>query len=155
MIIYVGALNIVSPAQIDYLEAGIMIPATDGREKGAYMPVLNLNKVVPIVGGREIWGFPKFQADLSLKEEAGIVHARVISEGTTLIDVRLHIGAQISPMNIIPTALFLMKTVPSVTSPSRYDVKQLTTAVIRDEIQQEMHHGEATLRLGSTVSDPL
>ena len=33
MIIYIGALNIVSPLRVSYLEAGIMIPASDGREE--------------------------------------------------------------------------------------------------------------------------
>lgn len=36
-----------------------------------------------------------------------------------------------------------------------FDVKQLVTAVLRDEIQQEVRPGDATLRLGSTAADPL
>jgi acetoacetate decarboxylase len=34
-------------------------------------------------------------------------------------------------------------------------VKQLTTAVLRDEINKEVCPGDVTLRLGSTPSDPL
>jgi hypothetical protein len=89
MIIYIGDLNVASPVRFGYLEAGIMIPASDGREEGVYMPVLYLDKALPIVVGREVWGYPKYQADLSLKEEAGVVRARVISEGITLIDAEL------------------------------------------------------------------
>jgi acetoacetate decarboxylase len=48
-----------------------------------------------------------------------------------------------------------MKRIPSVTGPSLFDVKQLVTAVLRDEIQQEVRPGDATLRLGSTAADPL
>jgi acetoacetate decarboxylase len=36
-----------------------------------------------------------------------------------------------------------------------YDVKCLTTAVLRDEMNSEMRPGKATLRLGSAASDPL
>jgi acetoacetate decarboxylase len=155
MIIYVGALNVVAPVRFSYYEAGIMIPASDGREEGVYMPVLYLDKALPIVVGREVWGFPKFQADLSLKEEGGVVRATVISEGTSLIDATLHLGDPIPPMNVSPSTIFLMKTIPSVTGPSVYDVKQLTTCVFRDEMNREMRPGEVTLRLGSTPSDPL
>ena len=155
MIIYIGALNVVSPVSVSYLEAGIMIPSTDGREEGVYLPVLYLDKALPIVVGREVWGFPKFQADLSLQEKAGVVHARVVSEEISLIDAVLRMGAPIPPPVLSPGTFFLMKRVPSVTAPTVYDVKQLTTAVLRDEIQQEVRPGEATLRLGSTATDPL
>jgi acetoacetate decarboxylase len=155
MIIYIGALNVVSPVRVGYLEAGIMIPASDGREEGVYLPVLYLDKALPIVVGREVWGFPKFQADLSLQEEAGVVHARVVSEKTTLMDAVLHMGAPIPPPVLSPGTFFLMKRIPSVTGPSLFDVKQLVTAVLRDENQQEVRPGDATLRLGSTATDPL
>jgi len=155
MIIYIGDLNVVSPVHLGYLEAGIMIPASDGREDGVYMPVLYLDKALPIVIGREVWGYPKYQADLSLQEEAGIVRARVVSEGATLIDAELRLGAPIPPPVPSPGTFFLMKRVPSATGPSEFDVKRLATAVLRDETQQEVRPGEAKLRLGSTETDPL
>jgi len=155
MIIYVGALNVVAPMKFGYYEAGIMIPFSDGREEGVYMPVLYLDKALPIVVGREVWGYPKYQADLSLKEEGGVVRATVISEGTPLIDATLHLGPAVTPMNVSPSTFFLMKRVPSTTGSSLYDVKQLTTAVLRDEINKEVCPGDVTLRLGSTPSDPL
>jgi acetoacetate decarboxylase len=155
MVIYIAALNVVSPARIGYLEAGIMIPASDGREAGVYLPVLYLDKTLPIVIGREVWGYPKYQADLSLKEEAGVVRARVISEGTTLIDAELRLENPIPPTIGSPNTFFLLKRIPAVTGPSEFDVKQLVTAVLRDENQQEMRPGIAKLRLGSTATDPL
>ena len=48
-----------------------------------------------------------------------------------------------------------MKRIPSGTNSTEYDIKQLTSAVLRDEIQKEVRPGDATLRLGSTVTDPL
>lgn len=155
LIIYVGELNIVSPCEASYYEAGIMIPASDGHEEGVYMPALYLDKTLPIVIGREVWGYPKFQAELSLSKKGSVVQASVKSEGTTLIDATLHMGEPIPPKNMSPQNIFLMKTIPSAEKPSAYDVRQLTTAVIRDEVRQEMYFGEATLRLGSTKSDPL
>lgn len=155
LIIYVANFNIVAPCQASYYEAGIMIPASDGQEEGVYMPVLYLDKTLPIVAGREVWGFPKFPAELSLSKENGVVHASVKSEGTLLIEATVHLGDPLPPTNMSPNTCFLMKTIPSAQGPPAYDVKQLTTAVIRDEVCQEVYPGEATLRLGSTASDPL
>ena len=155
MTIYVGAMNLIDPKQITYYEAGIMIPAAYGDIKGSYMPVLYLDKALPIIIGREIWGFPKFQADFNFVVKDGIVQASVVMEGVTLIDATLHLGKPILPKVSPPSSFFLMKSIPSAKGNSTYDVKQLTTAVIRDLMNSEVYPGEATLRLGSTVSDPL
>lgn len=155
MTIYIGELNVVDPNPICYYEAGIMIPTTYGRDKGCYMPVLYLDKVLPITIGREVFGYPKFQADLSIEVKDGVVHASVMSEGTSLIDATLHMGTPIPPTAFSPRSIFLMKTVPSVTGGSMYDVKHLTTAVLRDEKNIDVRPGKATIRLGSTASDPL
>lgn len=155
MTIYVGELNAVHPKQISYYEAGVMIPASYGSDKGCYMPVLYLDKILPITIGREVFGYPKFQADLSMEVKDGVVHASVMSEGTSLIDATLHMGAPIPPRAFSPRSTFLMKAVPSVTGGSMYDVKHLTTAVLRDEQNTDVRPGKATIRLGSTESDPL
>jgi acetoacetate decarboxylase len=155
MTIYVGALNIVDPEQISYYEAGILISASYGDIEGSYMPVLYLDKALPITIGREVWGFPKFQADFGLEVETGVVRASVVKEGTTLIDATLHVGESVPPTASPAASLFLLKSIPSAKGSSTYDVKQLTTAVIRGGMDRKVRPGEATLRLGSTESDPL
>jgi len=155
MTIYVGMLNSVDPEQISYREAGLVIPASYGDKKGSYMPILYLDKALPITIGREVWGFPKFQADLCFEVEADVVHATVAKEGTTLIDATLHMGEPVPPTASSPVSLFLLKLIPSAEEGSTYAVKQLTTAVLRGGVDSEVRPGEATLRLGSTASDPL
>jgi acetoacetate decarboxylase len=155
MTIYVGMLNIVDPEPISYHEAGLVIPTSYGDKKGSYMPILYLDKALPITIGREVWGFPKFQADLCFKVEAGVVHATVAKEGTTLIDATLHMGESVPPTASSPVSIFLLKSIPSAEEGSTYAVRQLTTAVLRDSVDSEVRPGEATLRLGSTASDPL
>ena len=119
------------------------------------MPILYLDKTLPITIGREVWGFPKFQADFGLEVETGVVHASVVKEGTTLIDATLHVGEPVPPTASPPASIFLLKSIPSAEKSSMYDVKQLNTAVIRGGMDSEVRPGEATLRLGSTASDPL
>jgi len=155
MTIYIGEFNLADPKQISYYEAGIMIPASYGSDKGCYMPVLYLDKMLPITIGREVFGYPKFQADLSMEVKDGVVHACVRSEGTSLIDATLQMGTPIPPRAFSPRSTFLIKAVPSVTGGSMYDVKHLTTSVLRDEQNTDVRPGKATIRLGSTESDPL
>jgi acetoacetate decarboxylase len=155
MTVYIGTLNIVDPERISYYEAGIQIPASYRDNKGSYMPILYLDKALPITIGREVWGFPKFQADIGLAVETSVVHASVVKEGTLLIDATLHVGEPVPPTASAPASVFLLKSIPSAKGSSTYDVKQLTTAVIRSSVDSEVLPGEATLYLGSTVSDPL
>ncbi len=153
--IYIGRLHIVEPERITYYEAGIFIPASYGVKQGGYMPVLYLDQALPITIGREVWGFPKFHAELSFEVRNGVVHASVVKEGTTLIDLTSSLGEPVSPVAPPQTAFFLAKTIPSAKGLSTFDVRQLTTAVWRNRVNSVVNPGKATLRLGSTASDPL
>lgn len=51
----------------DYTESGIVIPCTYKGEAVNFVAQMYLDCEPPISGGREIWGFPKKLADVSLK----------------------------------------------------------------------------------------
>ena len=155
MTIYVGALNVIHPEGINYREAGIMIPASYRGKAGSYMPVLYLDKVLPIIAGREVWGFPKFEAVVSLETRDGIAHACVVKEGVTLIDVSLRLGEAVPPSEFPPDQLLTMKSIPSVRPGAPPDVKQLVSTLIHNRKYTTIRPGEATLQLNSTSSDPL
>ncbi len=50
----------------DYSESGVVIPCTFNREEMNYTAQMYLDCSPPIVGGREIWGFPKKHAQPKL-----------------------------------------------------------------------------------------
>jgi acetoacetate decarboxylase len=153
--IYVSKLNITHPRPGTYGEAGVLIPASFRGTHGSYMPVLYLDQVRPIIIGREVWGFPKFPADVHLAVGDGAVHASVVVETTALIDATLRLDKPIEPTRGLPSPVFLLKAIPSVTGGSAYDVKQLTTAVLRNSVFDQVWPGQATLQLQSTPADPL
>ncbi len=64
----------------DYTESGQVIPVTYKGEPGAYVHSMYLDCEPPIVGGRELWGFPK-----------KLANPRVIVDKETLIG-DLHFG---------------------------------------------------------------
>lgn len=53
----------------DYTETGQVIPVSFKGRKGGYVHCMFLNDEAPIAGGRELWGFPKKLADVSLRPE--------------------------------------------------------------------------------------
>ncbi|MDU0954718.1 MAG: acetoacetate decarboxylase [Bradyrhizobium sp.] len=53
----------------DYTESGQVIPVAFRGRKGGYTHCMFLNDEGPIVGGRELWGFPKKLAQPTLRTE--------------------------------------------------------------------------------------
>lgn len=153
--VFIGMLNIVKPEPITYYEAAIMIPVSYDDKKGNYMPVLYLDKTLPITVGREIWGFPKFQAEVNMEVKDGIVEASVRRGETTLLDITLHFGDPVSFEPSSKSYIFLMKSIPSAKGEFAHDVRQLTTALLHNRKASKVNPGEAKLSFGSSMSDPL
>lgn len=57
----------------DYTESGQVIPVKYKGEKGSYIHAMYLDCSAPIVGGRELWGFPKKRAIPKITHEASVV----------------------------------------------------------------------------------
>jgi len=53
----------------DYTESGQVIPVSFRGQRGGYVHSMFLNDEAPIAGGRELWGFPKKLACVSLEVE--------------------------------------------------------------------------------------
>lgn len=57
----------------DYTESGQVIPVSLFGEKGGYVHSMYLDGSAPILGGREIWGFPKKRATPKITHESDVV----------------------------------------------------------------------------------
>jgi len=156
MNILIGLQKIVEPIPVNYYEAFISIPVSYAEAEGNYLPVLYLDKALPIVGGREIWGFRKVDAEIYFEAENGKIRAGVKREGTTLIDATVSIGEPVTPPKNSPNKpIFNLKLIPSVKKDAPPDVKQLTTVTTTGNKVTELRSGEAKLVFGSTPLSPL
>lgn len=156
MSILIGLQKIVEPRPVSYYEAFISIPVSYADTEGNYLPVLYLDKALPIVGGREIWGFRKVDAEIYFEAENGKIHAGVKREGTTLIDATVSIGEPVTPpKNSSDKPIFNLKLIPSVKKDAPPDVKLLTTVTTTGNKVTELRSGEAKLVFGSTALSPL
>lgn len=155
LFIYFAQFNVVTPTRFNYLEMGIGVPASFSDTAGQYAVYLYLDKAGAIVPGREIYGWPKKDAEISLTEVKGGITAQVVREGVMLADAKLHLLEKVDPILQQPSApWFNLKLIPSVKKNAPPDIMQLTSTVIESEMK-EMYTGSATLKLGSSVSDPL
>ena len=57
----------------DYTESGQVIPVRFGGEDGVYIHSMYLDDDAPIVGGRELWGFPKKLARPKISHESDVI----------------------------------------------------------------------------------
>ena len=159
--LYIGRLNIVEPGKASYLEAALMIPTSIYGEKtkkkfGYYFPILYLNKVGPIISGREIYGFPKIDAEIKLTRKDNLVQAIVKKYGEIIVDLKFEIKKKAELDNTESSFnAFALKRTPSVNLKNEYEVRQITSIEFANFKIDERFLGNASLKLGSTISDPL
>jgi acetoacetate decarboxylase len=153
--IYIGNFNVVSPVQANYREVGIGIPAVFKGILGGYFAYLYLDQPHAIVPGREIWGWPKKDAEIKYIPKKGKYSAHVYREGVTLVKASVNAIEQVTPIPDQPgLPAYNLKLVPSVKKNHAPDVLQLTSAVTVSK-KKELFRGEANLTLASSESDPL
>lgn len=158
MFIYIGNLNIETSGigGYDYLEAGIGVPAIFSKTPGNYAVCLYLNKALPIVGGREVWGWPKKDAEITFTEKQGEIRGRVERFGTTLLNLSAKLENKVEPIPSRPELpWFLLKIIPSVKKNALPDVWQLISSLNIDNKVKELWNCRATLELGTSPMDPL
>ena len=158
--IYIGDLGFDNPpfGRFGYLEAGIGVPAFFPKTKtlGNYAVCLYLNKTLPAVPGREIWGWPKKDAELTFTEKDGEIRGQVERFGTVLVKVRGKLQKKLEPGSQPPQMpWFLQKIIPAARRGAPPDVWQLVSQVNIDNVTKELWNCTAELEFASGPQDPL
>ena len=84
-----------------FAEAAIYVQVKYGEYEGDYEPFLYINSHLPLTGGREIWGFQKKMAEVSLHHEFEAVRGQVN-----------RLNHQILKALVVPEAEAIMDEVP-------------------------------------------
>jgi acetoacetate decarboxylase len=159
MFFYVGELNIEISEndRFTYLESGIGVPVTFREKPGNYYVYMYLDKTPPIVGGREVWGWPKKDAVIEFKEDSERIEARVSRYGGTIIELTADLGGSAVPGSsraVLPWINF--KIIPSVKKGAPPDVMQLTSTLEKDRvIKQVSRVSNVELKFSSGLDDAL
>jgi acetoacetate decarboxylase len=107
------------------------------------------------VGGREVYGWPKTEAEqIVVKEENGKITASVTRYGKQIIKASFETQQKVDPIPERPKDThYLLKLIPSVKKDAPPDVLKLTSTVIDPDVIKELRVGKATLEFGDSPFD--
>jgi len=153
--VYYARFNLVEPFQQEYNEVGISIPVAFDGIPGVYFACMYLDSAPGIACGREIWGFPKKDAAITIEDKGGKSAATVSRMGAKLISATFEAKTKLSTMPPYPyKAFYNLKIIPSVNNVDKPDVMQLTSIpVVRQS--DEVYVGTGTVEFGTSAFDPL
>jgi acetoacetate decarboxylase len=121
-----------------------MIPVEFNGKEGFFIPIMYLDKVYPITGGREIWGFPKYDAEINFQKDEKKATASLNKNGKLLIEAELELGNVINKNTGSDPLIFILKYIPSIEEGS-VDVKKLNSVLMTNSIYTK--YQEATAKL--------
>jgi acetoacetate decarboxylase len=155
LVLYIGHFQF-ADFDFPYNEAGLLVPVLlDGKPAGLFAVVLYLDKANPTVGGREIYGWPKKDADQILfNEENGKIIAEVMRYGQKIIKVSFEALQKVDPIPERPKSpIYLLKLIPSIQKDAPPDVLKLNSTVIDPDVIKELRVGKATLEFLNSPYD--
>ncbi|HME51475.1 MAG TPA: acetoacetate decarboxylase family protein [Candidatus Lokiarchaeia archaeon] len=152
---------------LPYSESALFLRVDYNGEGGNYYLAMHVTDDRAMIGGREIWGFPKKMANIHLERNGSEVDAWSERAGTRTIEAHVNITGKfndpetpkiISDMGLLPT-----KRKPTVNFNFKYFPTPERTGfdyaprLVRQETAinpQSMEMGEAELTLASSPHDP-
>jgi acetoacetate decarboxylase len=154
MLFYIGHF-LLADYGLAYNEAGLGVPVIYNGKPGYYAIVLYLDQPNPIVGGREIYGWPKKEAEKILyQEEDGKVTAEVTRYGFSIIKATFETTETLDPVPERPKdPWYLLKLIPSLEEGAPPDVLKLYVTVMDPDVATEMNLGTATLEFSESPYD--
>lgn len=156
IMLYISWLNIVDPEPYSYYEAALTIPCSYGETEGDYMPILYLDSTLGVVGGRELYGYRKIDAKITIEEEDGLISARVERDGVLIMKATVKPGESLSSVPPQPDSpTFNIKEIPSAETNDTPALKRLISVTLEDVKINKVAFGEGTLEFGSAPRDPL
>lgn len=152
-VFYIGHFQFVD-YDLPYNEAGLLAPVTYNGEPGFFTVVLYLDKTNPIVGGREIYGWPKKDAEEVLfAEKDGKVTAGVTRYGNKIISATFEPAKTEFARERPKMPLYFLKMIPSIEQGAPPDVLKLNSMFMDPDVITGGNVGAATLKFGESPYD--
>jgi acetoacetate decarboxylase len=138
----------------DYTETGQVIPVRFKGEKGSYVHAMYLDDDAPILGGRELWGFPKKLATPLISHEGDVVRC-TLKYGSALcvnasVGYKHHIADQAAIAASLDAPNFLLKIMPHVDGTPR--ICELVRYKMTDIVMKGAWNSPAALELRPHVA---
>ncbi len=141
----------------DYTESGQVIPVEFNGRKGSYVHSMYLDDLAPIVGGREIWGFPKKFGHPKLRVEKETLVGTLDYDGERVATATMGYKYEALDHTACRKALeapgFLLKIIPAVDG--SVQICELVEYALTDVIIKSAHTGPGALDLRPHAMAPL
>lgn len=141
----------------DYTESGQIVPVRYKGEEGTFTLSMFLDCMSPIVGGREIWGFPKKIAKPKLFVEedtlVGILNYGSITIATGTMGYKYHQADIAAVAAAMKKPVFLLKNIPGVDG--KPELNQLTRTYLTDITVKGAWTGPCALELHPHALAPI
>lgn len=141
----------------DYTESGQVIPVTFQGQRGGYVHSMYLNDEAPIAGGRELWGFPKKLACVSLETEKDTLIGKLdygsVRVATATMGYKWRALDHAAVSNALAEPGFLLKIVPHVDGTPR--ICELVRYHLEDVVVKGAWTGPAALELAHHALAPV
>lgn len=161
ILFYIGKFNIKEPNPSSYHESGVLVPVTykdsdSGEDKKSFfVSIMHLDKNIPIVGGRVIYGANKYFAEIEMLENENTINASVKISGVTLIEMRVNLQKKLidKTTEFKNDGWIAAKCMASNNIKSE-KFKSLNLADVSNFKIHEFHTGDAELKLNSNKEYP-
>jgi len=140
-----------------YYEANVMVAVRYKEYLSTHTIYIYCDDATAIMGGREVWGYPKKDADINLREEGGHKWGKVIREGVTLFEVDFQANPNAPEVPLVegatPYGTLHVRRVPLVDRPGEA-YGDITYRAGNREVK-EKSLGYASLRFEELKWDPI
>ncbi|WP_221566693.1 acetoacetate decarboxylase family protein [Alkalihalobacillus sp. TS-13] len=139
-----------------FLDCAIVIPAKYKDIVGGHYLFEYENEDFAIAAGRELWGYPKKYAELSLEEIDGKVIASAVKAGKEIIRLEFDLNSEIEHIPEIKLTPHLnLHTVPNPTGKGILYQNVIARDTTPDFQLKSTQQGKITVKLGGDKSTPL
>ncbi|MFT4193705.1 acetoacetate decarboxylase family protein [Ottowia sp.] len=138
----------------NFFDAAVILAVRYGDQKGGNYYFEYEDNQATIAGGRELWGYPKHFAMISLEEKDGNARARAWREGETIFEIAMEGGveeaAKPSDLQLYPH--LQVRAVPQANGPSFQSFEILSRNTVKDYQPKLRKAGKGSVTLGKAVS---
>jgi acetoacetate decarboxylase len=133
----------------EYIEVNQVIPVTYEWEEGSYIHAMYTNVIPPIIGGREIWGFPKKLGEPTFNLHKNILTGTLdyggVRVATATMGYKYKTLSSEACLKTLELPNFLLKIIPHVNGSPR--ICELVRYYLQDIHIKEVWTGPCSLEL--------
>lgn len=142
--------------KVPFMDAAIVVPVRYGELSGGHYVFEYENNDAAIAAGRELWGYPKKYADITLQHSGETVTGRVIREGQLIMEMICTLDSSIAiPQKPGVTPHLNILAQPAPDGPGVLGRRIISRDTSPDFELESERAGQVSIQLGRTSTDPL